>query len=431
MRKPILSYVELFYDENVISWSKRLLSLSGLWPDNRNDVRFFFYITYVVIFTWLEIVTLVQNIHDLEKTLKNITLSFPTILIILKALMFRLNMHLVLPLLAVVKRDVERGLYRSREERRMVVWYNVAATLFSTSSALSLFFVPTLFYSKPIVSCALSKFSNCTLPYELPMKVKNIYEVTGLRSYALFCVYLIPTSMMLTIGATGADSLLVTLTFHLCGQLSNVAHRVRNIDVEPRIYLLEMRALVERHTELLRLANILAETFSSLMFIQTLGLIFSLCIVVYQLLTTTESGEDMNTVHFIIYSCAVILLAFCYCFLGECLINESSEVQAACYFMNWYDLPEQYVRSLIFCIARSQKPSYLTAGKFYVFSLETFAVFQINLMSSLKDQIVTGITSKVSCSFSGKISFIINGKVRRDQGSSNKENPNVVVNAQV
>ena len=49
-------------------------------------------------------------------------------------------------------------------------------------------------------------------------------------------------------------------------------------------------------------------------------------------------------------------------------------MQAACYFMNWYDLPEQYVRSLIFSIARSQKPSYLTAGKFYVFSLETFAV---------------------------------------------------------
>ena len=30
----------------------------------------------------------------------------------------------------------------------------------------------------------------------------------------------------------------------------------------------------------------------------------------------------MNTIHFIIYSCAVILLAFCYCFLGECLISE-------------------------------------------------------------------------------------------------------------
>lgn len=84
------------------------------------------------------------------------------------------------------------------------------------------------------------------------MKVNNVYEVNGVTTYALFCVYLVPTSMMLTIGATGADSLLVTLTFHLCSQLSILAQRVRNVDVEPQIYFPEMRALVERHTELLR-----------------------------------------------------------------------------------------------------------------------------------------------------------------------------------
>lgn len=84
------------------------------------------------------------------------------------------------------------------------------------------------------------------------MKVNNIYEVTGVQSYALLCVYLIPASMLLTIGATGADSLLVTLTFHLCSQLSILAHRVRNISIEPQIYSPEMRALVERHIELLQ-----------------------------------------------------------------------------------------------------------------------------------------------------------------------------------
>ncbi|XP_076244646.1 odorant receptor 82a [Calliopsis andreniformis] len=382
MKKPMLN-IELFYDKNVLSWSKRLLRLSGLWPDNPNDVRFFFYITYVIIFTCLEIVTLWQNIYDLEKTLKNITLSFPTILIVLKAVMFRLNMHLVLPLLAVVKRDVEQGLYQSREERRTVVWYNVAATLFSTSSALSLFFVPMLFYTKPIVNCLLAKFNDCSLPFEVPMKVNSVYEVTEVQTYTLFCIYLIPTSMLLTIGATGADSLLVTLTFYLCSQLSILAHRVRNIDTEPQKYFSKMRILVERHTELLRLATILAETFSSLMFVQTLGLIFSLCIVVYQLLTTSDSGEDVNTIHFIIYSIAVVLLAFCYCFLGECLITESTEIQTACYSTNWYELPGEYARSLIFCIARSQKPLYLTAGKFYVFSLETFGVIMKASMAYL------------------------------------------------
>ncbi|XP_078048645.1 odorant receptor 82a [Augochlora pura] len=384
LKKPVSVNIELLYDETVLSWSKRLLSLSGLWPDNQNDVRFFFYITYVMTFTLLEIVTLLQNAHDLEKTLKNITLSFPTILIVLKAVMFRLNMHHVLPLLAVVKRDVAYGLYRSQEERQTVVWYNVAATMFSTSSALSLFFVPTLFYAKPIVSCLLSNYDNCTLPYELPMRVNPVYEVTEMYTYALFCICLVPASMLLTIGATGSDSLLVTLNFYICSQLSILSRRVRNIDNDPQKHFSKMRPLVERHTELLGLAATLAETFSSLMFVQTVGLIFSLCIVIYQLLMTSESsGGDVNTIHFIIYSCAVVLLAFCYCFLGECLIAESTDIQDSCYFTNWYDLPNEYARSLIFCIARAQKPSYLTAGKFYVFSLETFGVIMKASMAYL------------------------------------------------
>lgn len=102
-----------------------------------------------------------------------------------------------------------------------------------------------LFYS-------FSEFINCTLPYELPMKVHNVYEVTEMRTYALFCVYLIPVSMMLTIGATGADSLLVTLTFHICSQLSILTHRIKNVEHEPQIYFPKMRILVERHIELLK-----------------------------------------------------------------------------------------------------------------------------------------------------------------------------------
>ena len=96
------------------------------------------------------------------------------------------------------------------------------------------------------------EFINCTLPYELPMKVHNVYEVTEMRTYALFCVYLIPVSMMLTIGATGADSLLVTLTFHICSQLSILTRRIKNVELEPQIYFPKMRILVERHIELLK-----------------------------------------------------------------------------------------------------------------------------------------------------------------------------------
>ncbi|XP_035736825.1 odorant receptor 82a-like isoform X2 [Vespa mandarinia] len=355
---------KLFYDEEVLTWSKRLLTLPGLWPENPNDFRFFFYVVYVILFTSLELVGLFQSLHDLDKTLRNVTLSLPTILIILKALMFRWKMHLVLPILNIVRRDISRGLYQTDNERERIVWYNMAATMFTTSSAMSLFFVPTLFYSKPIFECILSSFDNCTLPYELPVQVNYVYEVTDVR-------------------ATGADSLLVTLTFYLCGQLSILGNRLKNVNLEMGKYHCEMKLLIDRHAELVRLAMILKNAFSILMFVQTLGLICSLCVVVYQLLTTSENSKDLNTVHFVLYSCAVILLAFCYCFLGECLIEESSAIDLGCYLTNWYELPAKEIRSMMFCIARSRRPSYLTAGQFYIFSLETFAVIMKASMAYL------------------------------------------------
>ncbi|XP_015189668.1 PREDICTED: odorant receptor 82a-like [Polistes dominula] len=376
-------YAGIFYDDKVLTWSKRLLTLPGLWPEDRNDFRFFFYVIYVILFTSLELVGLFQSINDLDKTLRNVTLSLPTILIVLKALMFRWKMHLVLPILKIVRRDISQGLYRTDKEREKIVWYNVAATMFTTSSAMSLFFVPTLFYGKPIFECILSGFDNCTLPYELPIRINHIYEVTDARKYALFCIWLIPASTLLTVGATGADSLLVTLTFYLCGQLSILGNRLKNVNLEMGKYHCEMKHLIDRHDELLRLATILKNAFSFLMFVQTLGLICSLCVVAYQLLTTSENGKDMNTVHFVLYSCAVVLLAFCYCFLGECLIEESSAIDLACYFTNWYELPTKEIRSMMFCIARSRRPSYITAGQFYVFSLETFAIIMKASMAYL------------------------------------------------
>lgn len=99
---------------------------------------------------------------------------------------------------------------------------------------------------------SLTGSGNCTLPYELPARVNLAYEISEMRSYALFCAILVPSSTLLTIGATAADSLLVSSTFYLCGQLSILGHRVRTTDPRSLKYHREMKAVVVRHAELLR-----------------------------------------------------------------------------------------------------------------------------------------------------------------------------------
>lgn len=118
------------------------------------------------------------------------------------------------------------------------------------------------FFSKIIyisLCCIFTGFDNCTLPYELPVRVNYVYEVTDARMYAMFCIWLIPASTVLTVGATGADSLLVTLTFYLCGQLSILGNRLKNVNLEMGKHHCEMKLLIDRHAELVRWDSILLE----------------------------------------------------------------------------------------------------------------------------------------------------------------------------
>lgn len=154
--------IESFFDKEVVSWSKLLLSIIGLWPENHNDLRFLIYVTYITGCTLLLIVSFMQNMHDIERAMRNITFTLPSVLIVLKNVMFRWKREQLLPLLAAVKRNVREGLYEDSDENDKVIWYNVAATVFTKSSAMSLFFVPTLFYLKPILLCILSgKYGKC------------------------------------------------------------------------------------------------------------------------------------------------------------------------------------------------------------------------------------------------------------------------------
>lgn len=149
-------WLELFYDERIFTFSKLLLSGAGLWPENCNDFQFFFYILYVVLTFLLLVANFVQNMHDMQKAMKKITFVFPTFLVILKVLMFRLKIKQLSHLVTIINRNVSKGLYRNAEERSEMICYNVASTILTKFSAVSLFFVSLIYYVVPVFNCIMS-----------------------------------------------------------------------------------------------------------------------------------------------------------------------------------------------------------------------------------------------------------------------------------
>ncbi|KAF2891686.1 hypothetical protein ILUMI_14487, partial [Ignelater luminosus] len=92
-------------------------------------------------------------------------------------------------------------------------------------------------------------------------------------------------------------------------------------------------------------------------------------------------------------SSSVILQVLLICYWGEQLYFESGMVGLAAYESNFLETKLSHQRSIAFIIRRSQNPAQLTAGKFTVIGIETFAWAK---HAGLESAIVIVIIAKVT-----------------------------------
>ena len=59
--------------------------------------------------------------------------------------------------------------------------------------------------------------------------------------------------------------------------------------------------------------------------------------------------------------------------------KQCEKLRDAYYQCNWYNMPSSYKQCMIICTIQAQVSLQLTAGKFYVFSLESFT--EVSYMS--------------------------------------------------
>ncbi|KAK0177419.1 hypothetical protein PV328_001475 [Microctonus aethiopoides] len=84
-----------------------------------------------------------------------------------------------------------------------------------------------------------------------------------------------------------------------------------------------------------------------------------------------SKGQNADIATFFVFIFLVFLVLYAHCVVGESLVTESHKVCEAYYDCKWYEMPKNTAKCLILCMARSQKPLGLTAGKFGTFCLST------------------------------------------------------------
>ncbi|XP_014609952.1 PREDICTED: uncharacterized protein LOC106789916 [Polistes canadensis] len=88
-------------------------------------------------------------------------------------------------------------------------------------------------------------------------------------------------------------------------------------------------------------------------------------------------GKSTEVLKFAAFTLAQLFHVYCISFVGQRIIDHSSDICFKAYSGLWYDAPMVVRKMILLIIRRSLKPSYLTAGKIFVFCLETFSTVRI------------------------------------------------------
>ncbi|KAK2588368.1 hypothetical protein KPH14_004382 [Odynerus spinipes] len=123
-----------------------------------------------------------------------------------------------------------------------------------------------------------------------------------------------------------------------CGQVLFFQSRtflqhLENID--GRDLQAELARIVKKHDTLNRFANIIEERFNGMLLMQMLGCTVQLCVQCFQAilsLTVEKNGFFLVQISFLaLYISYVLLQVYLYCYIGERLFSESTEIANAAY----------------------------------------------------------------------------------------------------
>ncbi|KAF7379253.1 hypothetical protein HZH68_017098 [Vespula germanica] len=214
--------------------------------------------------------------------------------------------------------------------------------------------------------------TNSSVEYKLPYKIKPLLKPHDAKSYAFGCIHEFLRTIMVISGYVGTDCLVTCTGFHLTGQLAIFNFRVKDVLNDSYSSRRGIQKIVLRHHRIIRLADILEDSFNIVIGQQLLGTTVQLCISSYQMLSSFAVVERAGIITFVMYECLLLSTLFAYCYMGECLLEESMNLCEALYLCDWYELSTNDVKSICICMIRARKPLRLTCAKFCVVSLRTF-----------------------------------------------------------
>ncbi|XP_043277723.1 odorant receptor 13a-like [Venturia canescens] len=370
LRTDLKSVRELY------GWNKRVLSIGGMWPLEKSFMKFYISYLYLASHFVMAVCDFVSVFGDITLMIANLSETSVQAMVGVKMLVLRYSS----PLTNIVKQIEARSKqdsFRDEKEKCLYLEYiMIGRSFFLTGSYVAIAAV-IIYHLKPFEDIIKAVLQNETIPFILPYRMRLFFSIPNTRTYVL--LYLSQSPMLYYYYChTASVCFLCTLIVHVCGEMSILAYRIRNIDAsesskdysKPEI---AFRDATIKHQKIIRTAEAIDEVFNVVLLEELITSTMLIGLAAYSVLSKSLMVSMSEFFFFVNYTLALFLLLLVYCITGEFLISESKNVQNAFYECRWYTFSSKYQKHMLMGMARAQTPLRLTAGQFYVFSLDRYS----------------------------------------------------------
>ncbi|KAL6426529.1 hypothetical protein ACFW04_009154 [Cataglyphis niger] len=263
-----------------------------------------------------------------------------------------------------------------KSDRKMMLKYAATGRNLTIIGA-SFMYTAGIIYHMILPFCSEHKVNNQTVrPLVYPTyskfrhsQISPVYEIVYVAH--CMCGY---TIYSVTAGACGLAALFAT---HACGQIQMIITRLEDLldgekfkqghNVHQRI-----AAIVKNHVRVIRFAAIVEEVLQEVCLVEFTSSVCTICLLEYYCILDWQQDDRVGLATY-----SLLLVSFCFnvyilCYIGELLMEKSSQIGLICYTINWYQLSPKSARSLILMIAMASHPIKISAGRMVDLSILTF-----------------------------------------------------------
>ncbi|KAL0127099.1 hypothetical protein PUN28_005418 [Cardiocondyla obscurior] len=359
----------------------KITMLTGAWPYLKPTAR----ILRVGLVTLTIITIFIPQIayqftckSNLQCTFESMTSYLLTIVALIKVYTIQLNNYKM--------KDLTQHLVVDWKTEKTPEQLKIMKLYANTSRQLCLIYVAyvlsgvIIFFSLPLVPFILDVMwpLNQSRPVISPYPG---YYFVDTREYffKIFWHSIISWEIIFT-AVVAHDCLLMTYVEHICSMFtmvgldyeslfSNCDKAMEITNNYKEICRKKVVLLVHAHKEALRLVELLENTFSIPFAIQMLLAIIGMSVTLLQI---TQQNDIIKSCRYTLYVVGQLIHLFWFSFEGQKLIDHSLQMSDKIYNSSWYEVSASSQKLIILVMMRSTRPSVLSAGKIFIFSLESF-----------------------------------------------------------